>query len=83
MFNFDDLTLGDIEDVETYAGRPVKDLADPDAPQAKLKTALAWILKRKDDPTYTIKDARKLTRAELNALVGGDEDDEDELKKEQ
>lgn len=78
--NWDEMTLGEIEDIETYAGQPVAALADKTAANSKLTTALAWIIRRRVDSSFTISDARKLTRSELNALISSE--DEDEVKKE-
>jgi hypothetical protein len=75
--DFDALTLGDIEDIENYAGLPVSFIADTTKPgAAKLRTALVWIVKRKADPTFTIDDARNLPSSEMNAILFGEVDEE-------
>jgi hypothetical protein len=64
------ITLGDIEDIENYAGLPLSDIGEEKAGVSKLRTALVWIIKRKDNPQYTIEDARALPSSEISALLG-------------
>lgn len=71
--NVDDLTLGEVEEVEQYAGVPLASLADDAAPKGKLMVSLAWILKRKTDPNFTLQQAKMLTSKELNDLLGADD----------
>lgn len=75
--DFDKLTLGDIEDIEDYAGLPISDIADVSKPgTAKLRTALVWIVKRKEIEGFTIADARNLPTAEMNAILFGEVDEQ-------
>ena len=73
--NINDLTLGEVEEVENYAGMPLAALADSEAKKGKLLVALAWILKRKQDPSFTIEHAKRLSMGDINSLLDGDEDD--------
>lgn len=77
--NFDDITLGEIEEIEDYAGLPIQMIGDMDTVGThKLRLALAWIVKRREDKDFTLADAKKLTAAELFAIMG---DGDDEAKK--
>ena len=69
----EDLTLGEVEEVENYAGLPLASLADDHAPKGKLMVALAWIMKRKNDPSFTLHQAKQMTSKELNDLLGVDD----------
>jgi hypothetical protein len=62
------LTLGDIEDIENYAGLSFSEIGEDKPGVAKLRTALVWVLKRKENPTFTIDDARMLTPDELERI---------------
>ena len=73
--NVNELTLGEVEEVETYAGLPLGALADPNASKGKLMVALAWIIKRKADPSFTLHEAKKLTMEDINSLLVDDDDD--------
>jgi hypothetical protein len=71
--NVEDLTLGEVEEVENYAGLPLASLADDNAPKGKLMVALAWIMKRKQEPSFTLHQAKQMTSKELNDLLGADD----------
>lgn len=66
--DIDTLTLGDIEDIENYAGLSFSDIGEDKPGVSKLRTALVWVLKRKTDPSFTIDDARNITPDELTAI---------------
>jgi hypothetical protein len=66
--DIDTLTLGDIEDIENYAGLSFSDIGEDKPGVSKLRTALVWVLKRKIDPTFTIEDARQITPDELSRI---------------
>jgi hypothetical protein len=70
--DIDSITLGDIEDVENYAGLPFGDIGENKPGVAKLRTALVWVLKRKENPAFTIEDARALSPNELEQLFADD-----------
>lgn len=65
-FSMDDITLGEMIDVEEELGKPLSVVFEEG--QAKATAVVAWILKRRDDPTFTLADARRLTIADLNAM---------------
>ena len=71
--NVNELTLGEVEEVENYAGLPLAALADSEAQKGKLMVALAWIMKRKTDPSFTLHQAKQMTSKELNDLLGVDD----------
>jgi hypothetical protein len=66
--DIDTLTLGDIEDIENYAGLSFSDIGEDKPGVSKLRTALVWVLKRKTDSSFTIEDARKITPDELSKI---------------
>lgn len=66
--DIDTLTLGDIEDIENYAGLSFSDIGEDKPGVSKLRTALVWVLKRKTDSSFTIEDARQMTPDELSKI---------------
>jgi len=68
MMDIDTLTLGDIEDIENYAGLSFSDIGEDKPGVSKLRTALVWVLKRKENPEFTIEEARKITPDELSKI---------------
>lgn len=72
--NITDLTLGEIEEVENYAGMPVSELANPETSNTKLLIGMAFVANRRENPKYKLEDAKKLTMEEVTALLMVDED---------
>lgn len=60
--NVDDLTLGEIEEMEQAAGIKLPELGSG---SAKATIALIWISQRRIDPAFTLEDARALKVTEL------------------
>ena len=54
-FNIDinDLTIGEIVEIEERTGLPLDALGQADKPKGKMLQALAYISKRRDDPSFT------------------------------
>ncbi len=77
--DLDDLTLGDMADLEDVSGLSLSGL-NLKKPPLKLMPALVWIQLRRADPSYTYEQARaiKLTDLEVAgdsptlAVAGGD-----------
>ena len=76
MSAFDNMTLGEIDFIETFTGTPIGKLNDEDRPQAKSLIAMAAVIKKREDPSFTVEDATKLTMTQLQEIIGTDEDDE-------
>lgn len=71
-FSIDHLTLGELAQLEELSGVSMTEMSDPSAPKAKFLTALAYLAKRRDDPSFTFSQAEVLTVAELNGVLGAD-----------
>ena len=59
--------------IETKAGMGIGAFGNDDAPKAKLLSAIAWVIKRRDDPSYKYDQAKELTMAEATAILGKEE----------
>jgi hypothetical protein len=74
--DMDDLTIGDLEDVEKATGMPFPDIAaalataDEAMPPIPIVKALIWVTRRKSEPGYTLDDTRDLKLSELGELFG-------------
>lgn len=71
--DFEDITLGEIAEIEDYAGLPFSDIGEEKVGVIKLRIGLAWVLKRRTNPEFTVKDAEKLTTNDMAALFDGDD----------
>jgi hypothetical protein len=65
---FDDITLGEIEEIEDFAGLSISQIGEDKPGVIKLRIGLAWIIKRRSNPNYTVEDARKMSAKELTAF---------------
>jgi hypothetical protein len=68
------LTMGEISKVEELSGLPIGALAEDDKPKGKLMAALAFVIKRREDPKFTLEAANNMTMEEITALLMGDDD---------
>jgi hypothetical protein len=71
--DFEDITLGEIAEVEDYAKMPFSDIAEEKIGVIKLRIALAWVMKRRTNPDFTIAEAEKLTPNDFAQLFGDDD----------
>jgi hypothetical protein len=58
--NIDSLTLDEIDAIEEIIDAPLDTLSKPGMRKAKLLKAMAFVIKRRDNPDFTIEDAGKL-----------------------
>ncbi len=76
-FDPDDLTLGEIEDMEEAAGvsfqKLLKMFSEEDLSTRAMR-AVMWIMLRRDDPDYTFEDAKDLTVSDIDNLEIVDSD---------
>ncbi len=62
------LTVSEIEEIEERAGLPFDALGNPNQPKGKLMRALGFIVRRREDPSFTWEQA-----GELRVVLSGDE----------
>jgi len=68
--DFEDITLGEIAEIEDYAQLQFSEIGSERLGVIKLRIALAWVMKRRTIPQFTIEDAEKLTSADFAELFG-------------
>jgi hypothetical protein len=71
--DFEDITLGEIAEIEDYAKMPFSEIAEEKLGVIKLRIALAWVMKRRTNPDFTIAEAEKLTPNDFAQLFGDDD----------
>ena len=73
----DSLTLGEIEQLEEIANRAIGEIFDivsgVQPMRASVLTAIVWLVKRRQDPSFTVEQARS-TRVSLVLAAGGETD---------
>ena len=55
-----ELTIAEVVEIEALTGQPLDALGQPDKPKGLMLQALAYISKRKDDPSFTFEQAGAL-----------------------
>ena len=73
--NVNKLTLGEIAKVEELGGISINEIGAAGRPQAKAMAALAFVMKRREDQSFTFKDAMDLNMDEVNEILGLDEEE--------
>lgn len=73
--DFENITLGEIAEIEDYAKMSFSEIGDDTPGVYRLRIGLAWIMKRRIDATFTLKQAEALTPNDLTDLFGADEPD--------
>ena len=61
--NLDEMTLGELEQIEEYTGQPIASLNAENLP-AKALTAIVLVMKRRTDPDFTFEQARAVRMEE-------------------
>ena len=77
-FNIDinDLTIGEIVEIEERTGLPLDALGQADKPKGKMLQALAYISKRRDNPDFTWEMAGELKISTASDPVDPSDGDE-------
>lgn len=72
--DIESMTLGEIEELEEIAGVSFTNLAGQlasgDVPM-RFVTAIAYLVRRRQEPGYTLDDARRLQLTDLEDIFGG------------
>jgi hypothetical protein len=59
-FDINDLTINEIVEIEEITGLPFDSMGDSEKPKGRMLQALAWITKRRSDPSFTFEQAGAL-----------------------
>lgn len=70
------LTLGEIAAVEDLSGISIDQIQEAGVPKGKALAALVMVVKKRETPGFTFKDALAMDMQEAMALIGDDGDDD-------
>jgi hypothetical protein len=73
-FDFESLTLNEVETIELITGSSIDQLMDAGQAKGKAMKAIIWIMKKRTDPNFTLEQAGALSMTEANALFAGEND---------
>lgn len=76
-FDFESLTISEVETIEQISGSPIDSLMDDKALKGKSLKAIVFIIKKRDEPMFTLEDAGKLSFKEAMALLNASEEELD------
>lgn len=68
-FDINDLTIGEVADIEEATGKSISTLFDGSGSQARTLQAVIWIVRRREDPTLTLEQAGNMTFTEMNSML--------------
>jgi len=70
-FDFESLTLEEVEQIELIAGTSIDQLMEAGSPKGKALKAIIFVIKKRTDPSFTIEQAGKIPlRDAQNAFMG-------------
>jgi hypothetical protein len=64
------LTLGELAKVEELGGASISSLQDESKPKLKMLIALAYVIKKRENPKITLIEVESMPMDELDALIG-------------
>lgn len=73
MIKFEELTLGEIEEIEMLLGRSVDESFADGQPKGRALRVFYYIAKRRENPEYKFEDTDKVTQSEALALLAGND----------
>lgn len=73
-FDFETLTLNEVEQIELITGSSIDQLMDAGSPKGKALKAIIYIIRKRTEPDFTLEQAGSISMAEANQLFAGDSD---------
>lgn len=73
QFDFESLTLEEVEVIENLTNTSIDEAFGEGKPKGKALSAFVWVVRKRQDPSYKMEDAKKLSLKEALALIQGDE----------
>lgn len=71
MIRFEELTLGEIEEIELMTGKSIEEAYGDGQPRGRALRVLYYVLKRRDNDKFKYEDTEKLTQKEATAFLTG------------
>lgn len=68
-FDFESLTLDEVETIELLTGSSIDQIMSDGAPKGKALKAIIYIIKKRQEPDFTLEQAGKFKMADVNELL--------------
>ena len=72
-FDFESLTLEEVETIENLTNSSIDEAFGNGKPKGKALSVFVWIVLKRDNPSFKMEDAKKLTLKQALDMVKGDE----------
>lgn len=73
MIKFEELTLGEIEEVELLLNASIDQAFADGKPKGRAIRVLYWVSKKRENPNYKFEETEKVTQKEALEFLTGDE----------
>jgi hypothetical protein len=73
-FDFESLTLNEVEQIELITGNSIDQILDAGQAKGKAMKAIIFIMKKRIDPDFTLEQAGQISMTEANSLFAGESD---------
>jgi hypothetical protein len=74
IFDFESLTLNEVEQIELITGASIDQILDAGQAKGKAMKAIIFIMKKRIDPDFTLEQAGQISMTEANSLFAGESD---------
>jgi hypothetical protein len=68
IFDFESLTLDEVEQIELICGTSIDQILDAGQPKGKTLKAIIFVMKKREDPSFTLEQAGKISMKDANDL---------------
>ena len=73
LFDFESLTLEEVELIENLTNSSIDEAFTNGKPKGKALSAFVWVVLKRDNPSYKMEDAKKLSLKEALSMIKGDD----------
>jgi hypothetical protein len=73
QFDFESLTLEEVELIENLTNTSIDEAFGNGKPKGKALAAFVWVVRKRNDPSYKMEDAKKLSLKDALAMIQGDD----------
>jgi hypothetical protein len=73
LIKFEELTLGEIEEVEMLLNASIDTAFADGKPKGRAIRVLYWVSKKRENPSYKFEETEKVTQSEAIAYLTGDQ----------
>jgi hypothetical protein len=73
MIKFEELTLGEIEEIELLVGRSLEEVFADGQPKGRALRVLYFVAMKRDNPNYKFEDTEKVTQAQALEVLNGND----------